>query len=132
MDIHDLEMMGLMAILGRSSYEKGVIADGETGHILQLSELGRVLFNPARVPKCQRRQFSCESAGVGFNLLVGAVEDSKCWFGGIHRWYLLGEVHSPTEKNPTGTLTVTGWASAYRSAAMGLEPLDADVAVPWW
>lgn len=49
---HDLgEIAGFIAILGRSTVEKkkSVIRNGKTQEILQLSELGRILFNLLRV-----------------------------------------------------------------------------------
>lgn len=47
---HDLgEIAGFIAILGRSTVQKSVIRNGKTQEILQLSELGRILFNLLRV-----------------------------------------------------------------------------------
>lgn len=52
---HDLgEIAGFIAILGRSTVQKTkkktcVIRNGKTQEILQLSELGRILFNLLRV-----------------------------------------------------------------------------------
>lgn len=48
---------------------------------------GRVLLGTARVAGSGRGRFLQESAGVGFNVLVGPVEDSECCFGGVHVWY---------------------------------------------
>lgn len=87
---HDLgEITGFIAILGRSTVQKSVIRNGKTQEILQLSELGRILFNLLRVSDAKGSSLHRNKQVLGLNFWLGYQKTVGADLG-ARRWYYVG------------------------------------------